>query len=293
MNAPPLPNAPRMNLRPASNLGIRSLSAPSSSSSAGSFDFTELMANGGWMVVVVLILIAVIAIYYETVGYYINLGWEKLQWSHARGEEIKIQVPGADVTAKLSPAPASSPSDGSDSSSPFAALESGISNLESDVAAALGGSGSGSGKQVFNVARNVYSFHEAEPLCRAFGAELATYDQVKAAHKAGADWCNYGWTKGQLAVYPTQKSTYDKLQHGPEHERMSCGRPGVNGGYFPNADQRFGVNCYGPRPAESALDERIQQEEKTDIAFDREVNKFKSELDSIGVNPWNGAQWSN
>jgi hypothetical protein len=254
-----------------------------------------MMASGGWMVVVVLILIAVIAIYYETVGYYINLGWEKLQWSHARGEEIKIQVPGADVTAKLSPAPASSPSDGSDSSSPFAALESGISNLESDVAAALGGSGSsGPGsKQVFNVARNVYSFHEAEPLCRAFGAELATYDQVKAAHKAGADWCNYGWTKGQLAVYPTQKSTYDKLQHGPEHERMSCGRPGVNGGYFPNADQRFGVNCYGPRPAESALDERIQHEEKTDIAFDREVNKFKSELDSIGVNPWNGSQWSN
>jgi hypothetical protein len=74
---------------------------------------------------------------------------------------------------------------------------------------------------------------------------------------------------------------------------MSCGRPGVNGGYFPNADQRFGVNCYGPRPAESALDERIQHEEKTDIAFDREVNKFKSELDSIGVNPWNGSQWSN
>ena len=249
-----------------------------------------MMASGGWMIVVVLILIAVIAIYYETVGYYINLGWDKLKWSHDRGEEIKIKVPGADVSAKLSPAS----SDSSDSSSPFDALENGIANLESDVAAALGGSGSsGPGsKQVFNVARNVYTFHEAEPLCRAFGAELATYDQVKAAHKAGADWCNYGWVKGQLAVYPTQKSTYDKLQHGPEHDRMSCGRPGVNGGYFPNADQRFGVNCYGPRPAESALDERIQREEKSDIAFDREVNKFKSELDSIGVNPWNGSQWS-
>jgi len=287
MNAPPMPNAPRM------NLGVRSLSAPSPSSSSGfsTTGFTEMMASGGWMVVVVLILIAVIAIYYETVGYYINLGWDKLKWSHDRGEEIKIKVPGADVSAKLSPAPSSS--DGSDSSSPFDALENGISNLESDVAAALGGSSSSSsGKQVFNVARNVYSFHEAEPLCRAFGAELATYDQVKAAHKAGADWCNYGWVKGQLAVYPTQKSTYEKLQHGSEKDRMSCGLPGVNGGYFPNADQRFGVNCYGPRPAETALDERIQREEKSDIAFDREVNKFKSELDSIGVNPWNGSQWS-
>jgi hypothetical protein len=36
-----------------------------------------------------------------------------------------------------------------------------------------------------------------------------------------------------------------------------------------------------------------QMEEKTDIAFDREVNKYKSELDSIGVNPWSSKQWSN
>ena len=265
---------------------------PNIKTGASSFDFTNMMVNGGWMVIVVLILIAVIAIYYETVGYYINLGWSKLQWSHERGEEIKIQVPGADIQANLTPAPVAAPS--SSSESPFAALENSISQLESDVESALGGSGSGPrSSQVFNVARNVYKFHDAEPLCRAFGAELATYDQVKDAHKAGADWCNYGWVKGQMAVYPTQKATYDKLQHGPEHERMSCGRPGVNGGYFPNAEQRFGVNCYGPRPAESALDERIQMEEKTDIAFDREVNKYKSELDSIGVNPWSGKQWSN
>ena len=73
---------------------------------------------------------------------------------------------------------------------------------------------------------------------------------------------------------------------------MSCGLPGVNGGYFPNAEQRFGVNCYGKRPAESALDERVQMEANSSIAFDREVNRFKSELDSISVNPWNGKQWS-
>jgi hypothetical protein len=73
---------------------------------------------------------------------------------------------------------------------------------------------------------------------------------------------------------------------------MSCGVPGVNGGYFPNAEQRFGVNCYGARPAETALDERMQMEEHSNIAFDREVNKFKSELDSIGVNPWSSKQWS-
>ena len=94
-----------------------------------------------------------------------------------------------------------------------------------------------------------------------------------------------------MSVYPTQESTYEKLQHGPESERMSCGRPGVNGGYFPNEEQRFGVNCYGKRPAESALDERIQMEEQTDTSFDREVNRFKSELDSIAVTPWNHSKW--
>ena len=73
---------------------------------------------------------------------------------------------------------------------------------------------------------------------------------------------------------------------------MSCGLPGVNGGYFPNEDQRFGVNCYGARPAETALDERLQQAEHSDIAFDRQVNHYKSELGAIAVNPWNNKQWS-
>ena len=26
------------------------------------------------------------------------------------------------------------------------------------------------------------------------------------AYKKGAEWCNYGWTQGQLATYPTQKN---------------------------------------------------------------------------------------
>ena len=245
-------------------------------------------ATGGWggILLVLVVLVALFAVYYNTIGYYINLGWKKLSWSRERGETVEIDVPGG-ARAELVPAPAATQVKGAAIGT---GLEKVMDRIESDVEAALG-DGPG-GKQVFNVNRNVYTFGEAEPLCRAFGAELATYDQVKDAYKAGADWCNYGWVKGQLAVYPTQKSTYDKLQHGPEEERMSCGLPGVNGGYFPNAEQRFGVNCYGKRPAESALDERVQMEANSSIAFDREVNRFKSELDSISVNPWNGKQWS-
>ena len=246
----------------------------------------------GWggILLVIFVLVILFAVYYQTIGYYIQLGWDKLKWSHDRGERVEIDVPGP-ISAELQPA--MGPSKGGSGSSISSDLSSVIGSLESDVKTALGDVGIGAGaKQVFNVSRNLYTFADAEPLCRAFGAELATYDQVKEAYEKGADWCNYGWVKGQLAVYPTQQSTYDKLQHGPESERMSCGLPGVNGGYFPNAEQRFGVNCYGPRPAESALDEREQMQAKSNTAFDREVNHYKAQLDSIAVNPWSAQQWS-
>lgn len=268
------PAAPSLNLSP-----------PSASPMAG------MMSGWGLAVGIIVVLMIVFALYYNTIGYYINLGWKKLQWSHDRGEKVEIAVPGG-PTAQLTPDDGPRPTGGAAGTSIGSALSGAVNRIESDVEAALGTSGPG-GKQVFNINRNVYTFSEAEPLCRAFGAELATYDQVKEAYEAGADWCNYGWVKGQMSVYPTQTSTYEKLQHGPEEDRLSCGMPGVNGGYFPNADQRFGVNCYGSRPAESALDERVQMEEKSHIAYDREVNSFKAELDSIAVNPWNSKQWSN
>ena len=285
-------NAPARNLGSLSvarNLGTVNAPAaaagPIVSSSFKDVDSSTL-ASWGIPILIVVVLVVLFAVYYKTIGYYINLGWEKLKWSHDRGEQIEIKVPGSDITATMNPTK-------KDDDSLVDDLESGFKKIESDVESALGfGSSGPGGKQVFNISRNLYTFSDAEPLCRAYGAELATYDQVKDAYKAGADWCNYGWSKGQLALYPTQKSTYDKLQHGPEHERMSCGLPGVNGGYFPNEEQRFGVNCYGSRPAESALDERVQMEERSDTAFDREVNHYKAELDSIAVNPFSPKQWS-
>jgi hypothetical protein len=263
------------------------MNAVTSSSSSSSFSLSGLFT--GWMglALIVVILVVLFAIYYQTIGYYMRIGWKKLGWSHDHGERIDIEIPGG-PSAELKPAHGDS---GLSLNSIEKSISKTINRLEDDVESALG-SGSSGGKEVFNVNRNVYTFGEAEPLCRAFGAELANYDQVKEAYKAGADWCNYGWSKGQLALFPTQKDTYDKLQHGPEDERMTCGMTGVNGGYFPNADQRFGVNCYGKRPAESALDERVQMEERSNIAYDREVNHFKSELDSIAVNPWNTKSWS-
>lgn len=298
MNAGAAVTQPRMNsfarnvnvgARPTglTNTIARTSSNVSSAVSEASSDAMDFLRSWGGVLLVVVVLVVMFAVYYKTVGYYINLGWEKLGRSRRHGESVEINVPGGPAATLTPPAPSQSPSTAAEIG---AGLEGAVQRLERDVESALGVDAGG--KQVFNVARNVYTFGEADPLCRAFGAELATYDQVKDAYAAGADWCNYGWVKGQLAVYPTQKSTYDKLQHGPEHERMSCGIPGVNGGYFPNAEARFGVNCYGKRPAESALDERLQMEARTDTSYDREVNHFKAERDSIAVNPWSEKQWS-
>jgi len=152
-------------------------------------------------------------------------------------------------------------------------------------------------KEVFNVAQNKYTYTDSEPLCKAFGAELATYDQVKDAWQKGADWCNYGWVKGQAAVFPTQESTFNNLQAGPEDQRMACGVPGVNGGYFDNPEIRFGVNCYGTKPSENEADAREIMAQNGDLTpqalqFDKKVLNYKSEMGQIPVNPFKPGTWA-
>jgi len=64
--------------------------------------------------------------------------------------------------------------------------------------------------EVYNVGNNVFTYDEAELVCKAYNGELATVEQVKQAYDKGASWCNYGWTKGQYALFPMQKESWDK-----------------------------------------------------------------------------------
>lgn len=152
--------------------------------------------------------------------------------------------------------------------------------------------------EVFNVSKNEYTYYDAEALCSALGAELATIDQVKEAYEKGADWCNYGWVRGQGAVYPTQKSTWDLLQLGPEEERGACGTPGVNGGHFDNPEMKFGVNCYGPKPSQSGHDESELMKNgsipKTvaGLQIYEKVNEFKKKTNEMEILPFNEGKWS-
>ncbi len=154
-----------------------------------------------------------------------------------------------------------------------------------------------SNNQVYNVAQNKFTYYDAEPLCNALGAELATYDQVKDAWSNGADWCNYGWVKGQMAVYPTQKATYEKLQMGPADQRGACGTVGINGGYFDNPEFKYGVNCFGPKPPQGAHDEAMLMSQgkvpKTPetLKVDELVAEYKDEADALFVRPFNDQKW--
>jgi len=155
-----------------------------------------------------------------------------------------------------------------------------------------------SNNEVFNVAQNKFTYYDAEPLCRALGAELASYEQVKDAWGKGADWCNYGWVKGQMAIYPTQKGTYETLQAGPADERNACGTVGINGGYFENPEFKYGVNCYGQKPSQSAHDqEKLMSEGKAPkspetLKVDALVREFRDSADSLFVKPFNTNKWA-
>ena len=54
-------------------------------------------------------------------------------------------------------------------------------------------------KQVFNIPGNYYDYENAKALCKAYGADLASYDQIEKAYNNGAEWCNYGWSANQQA----------------------------------------------------------------------------------------------
>ena len=102
-------------------------------------------------------------------------------------------------------------------------------------------------KEVYNLASNVYTYPAAKSACKEYKGELATKKQMEEALKNGANWCNYGWIKGQEAYYPIQGSFWSKLQKDP-NLRTACGEVGLNGGYFKDTNLKFGVNCYGRKP---------------------------------------------
>lgn len=151
-------------------------------------------------------------------------------------------------------------------------------------------------KQVFNIPGNYYDYENAKALCTAYGSELASYDQIEKAYKNGGEWCNYGWSKDQMALFPTQQKTYDNLQTIPGHKH-DCGRPGINGGYIANPNVRFGANCYGYKPKITEEEQELMNtttpypQSAQDIAFQKRVDFWKGQVDNVLVSPFNQQSW--
>lgn len=155
-------------------------------------------------------------------------------------------------------------------------------------------------KEVFHISNNLYTYNDAKSICKGFDAELATYDQIEDAYKNGAEWCEYGWSEDQMAFFPTQKETWEKLQKNPK-AKNNCGRTGVNGGYFSNPNIRFGVNCYGVKPKGTETDyanmnsqTHIPQtpEERALQAKSDFWKKYKDQLlKTSSFNPKRWSQW--
>lgn len=151
--------------------------------------------------------------------------------------------------------------------------------------------------EVFNIGNNMYTYDDAKSVCASMGARLANYDEVESSYEKGAEWCNYGWSDGQAAYFPTQKDTWAKLQKN-ESTKNSCGRPGINGGYIDNPNVRFGVNCYGkkpqPKPGDLAkLGNNALPKTAEDLVLDKKIQFWKDNGDKLfKINGYNNNKWS-
>jgi hypothetical protein len=151
-------------------------------------------------------------------------------------------------------------------------------------------------KEVYNIPGNSYTYDDARLVCQALNADLATYDQVESAYNKGGEWCNYGWSEGQMALFPIQKKTHSKMQTIKGHEN-DCGRPGVNGGYFDDKELQFGVNCYGIKPKMNKSSQKIIEattffpQSEQDLQMKMKVDQLKMNIKDIIISPFNQDKW--
>jgi hypothetical protein len=152
-------------------------------------------------------------------------------------------------------------------------------------------------KEVFNIPSNNYTYDDSKAICQAYGGKLASYNQVEESYNKGAEWCNYGWSDGQMVLFPTQQKTWDKLQTIEGHEN-DCGRPGVNGGKIANPNAKFGVNCYGFKPIITTAEQDnmkntpVYPVSMKDMELQKKLDYWKKRVPEILLSPFNKNSWS-
>jgi hypothetical protein len=152
-------------------------------------------------------------------------------------------------------------------------------------------------KEVYHIPGNHYDYEAAKAICKARDSKLASYSEMSDAFDKGADWCGYGWSEGQMALFPTQMEKWEKLQKIDGHAN-DCGRPGINGGYIDNPAVRYGVNCFGDKSkitAEEALlmsESTLYPKTQKELDFDKKVDYWRTKIPDILLAPFNHNNWS-
>lgn len=155
--------------------------------------------------------------------------------------------------------------------------------------------------EVFNLSDNLFTYDDAQTVCKSYGARLATYDEVEKSYNTGGEWCNYGWSSDQMALFPTQKDTWQKLKE--KGSPNACGRPGINGGFFKNPYIKFGANCFGKKPKPTDRDQSMFAERQKqqlsalpitagDKELQNKVKFFQDNADKLLIQSFNSNKWS-
>tara|TARA_B100000003_G_scaffold203179_1_gene213370 strand:+ start:11159 stop:11782 length:624 start_codon:yes stop_codon:yes gene_type:complete len=152
-------------------------------------------------------------------------------------------------------------------------------------------------KEVFHLPQNIYKYKDAKAVCKAYDSELADIKDIEKAYKNGAEWCSYGWSKNEMALFPTQYKTWEKLQKNSKYKNI-CGRPGINGGHVNNKDIKLGVNCYGYKPQINSKNRKymdnltLYPNNLNNSVKDKELQYYKNNINNIIVAPFNSYSWN-
>jgi hypothetical protein len=151
-------------------------------------------------------------------------------------------------------------------------------------------------EEVFHIANQDYTYEQSKCKCASYGARLATKNELTEAYNKGANWCSYGWTEGQNAFYPVQKCDWDKLQTSnerlPNDQKKYCGLPGINGGFFPNPEIKFGINCYGVKPKGTLVKAKEPTCDSSNFCSLEQNFQASNKLDTDEIDGFNGLKWN-
>jgi hypothetical protein len=147
-------------------------------------------------------------------------------------------------------------------------------------------------KEVFHISHNSYTYEEAPAVCAAYGAELASFDQLQEAFSLVLNGVHMDGLQVEW-LYILLKNLHGQ-HYNKNHKKVKELHVVilvVNGGYF-DPKLKFGVNCYGVKPRNKG--EKFPQPLPTEDTkkFDDMVKKFKNMLGSIKLSGFNRNVWS-